>query len=180
MWSAKRIRSFTDVIYNDQLIYRDNLELANTPYASIAEKVGHALVYGTLLLIGSRTSHLRSRLQILKQRQSYEEYASSSISSSHQQINFDLSDPMVAVSILHEEMMVIRFFANNLDDSYQLVAEMLQLPSSSRAEDHGILDARVFENRLHGGRTASDRASMRSSVIRSLRAYDEEQEKISR
>lgn len=146
----------------------------NTPYSTIAEKVGHADVYGSLLLLGPRTRTLRSRLDVLKKRQSYEEYASSSNNS------YDLRDPLVAVSHVHDEMTIVRFLANDLDDAYQLLAEMLY-PTDDHSimnRDQGLVDARIFENRLHGGMVASDLASNHSSAIRALRAYDHQNTKI--
>lgn len=154
--------------------------------STVAERVGNASVFGTVILVGHRTKYSRERLKVLTRRETYDEYSSNVLQHKRSSFpdsgtNIDLADPLVSVSTLSDDMTVVRFFGDSLEDSYHLLRGLL-IPSShdmdemstnaSSMVDESILSADIFGGRIHSGPDDFIRATETITALRILQQYD--------
>ena len=124
IWRASRIRSNVQVYIQDKLVLLENLDLQASMCGSLPEKIGGCVVFGTVIIVGPRTSQLRSTLQVLKQRQSFSNHKSAverklqDDSGGKQEVHVD---PLVSLADIPGGS-VLRFSAVTVEDCYCLLA----------------------------------------------------------
>lgn len=119
-WSMQRLRS-RNLIYigdNDKLGYLDDLDLFDSPFATVGEKVGSYAVFGTVLLLGPQLQVVRDHLKCLRQRRSFRD-----VSTQSKNDPTAIGGVMVSVSDMCPEidLTIMRFAADTIQDGYELL-----------------------------------------------------------
>ena len=156
-WGQKCIQSDMKIIRDGKVILIDNLLLDGTSrYSglSISERVNHADVFGTVILVGEHTKKVADKLHSLCRRETFHQHSSnigkkrknSKITSEMSNIeNSEEKDPIYSYSRIGDEdnAYVFRFLAFSIESGYRLLASVL----SSMGEIIGI---DPYKDRLQG------------------------------
>lgn len=171
-WSADRIRSSIAIHCNEKIIYNENLDLKSNDegdmagsFSTISEKVGNVTLFGSLILFGSRTELIRKRLNILRKRQTFEDFKSSTDTELMSKRFY------ISVSSLNNDMTIVRFFADSIEDTYQFLNEIL---NSKSITDQSIIEAKIFEGRLHCGELGKSNSLSSIPAIKILNSFDDD------
>jgi hypothetical protein len=102
----------------------------NFPGGALANSIGGYELFGNVVLVGAQTSLLRERVAVLKRRQTWKAHLgqSNQRKPSSTAVNSDAmknSEPLVAVTELEKDVMVINFLASSVEDSFYLLRAML-------------------------------------------------------
>jgi len=129
-WDAIRIKSQISLYMKSKLVIMENVDLKQTELSTIADKVGGEaiVVFGSLILAGPRTLTLQNRLSLLKQRQNWNAHRTALLLQKEDCTTTHLrqQEPLVSVSTLEENLMLVRFHAGSVEDSYKLLSELLR------------------------------------------------------
>jgi len=172
------------VYHADEFVLHENLFLQSSGSNTIAERVGNASVFGSIILVGHRTKYVRDRLSTPNKRETFEEY-SSSLDCHHVRSrdrhneagngSVPLVDPLVSVSNINQNVSIVRFLCDSVEDSFHLLIGLLCSDchvNPSSGLDESITAANLFQGRLHGSNVTEGRARERISVLRVLQQYD--------
>jgi hypothetical protein len=129
---------------DDQLIYTENQCLVNSPWSSIADKVGNFAAFGSVFLYGSRTAGVRQRLAALQHRQTFQEIRKrqSTISDQYSSVGMlgTIGNTLVSVAEVAVDCRVVRFCSVSVQLAYEFLEELLrplqeELPNLSPYQD---------------------------------------------
>eukprot|EP01041_Mallomonas_annulata_P007577 gene7578-15536_t len=150
-WAFKRLNNQIKVYIEDKLIFLENLELQNTAMGTVADKVGHMGVFGTVLFVGPKTTlteEMEHSLQSFQCRQSFRQKLTESIlhpspplpstasSASASASAFTTNhvhnnksnlgtEPLISVSRLAVGVTVLRFATMTTEEAYVLLKNIL-------------------------------------------------------
>lgn len=168
--------TLVNAVSNDVIIF-DNLHLEPTMHLSVADKVGYADIFGTIVLYGTRTKAVRDRLTVLTHRQTFKDYRHDSQVSHDSRNSYNTSnrgitngntnaalpylfdEPLVSVSHLSNLLTIVKFAHGSIDEAYELVQEILK--PINEDINHVPYDDRC-----------RDASKAVNSTISSLRKYD--------
>jgi len=139
-WQAHRIRSQISLFVDNKLLLFENLDLHHSAFSTIADKVGRGDLFGSIIVYGERTKALQARLATLKQRQNWIAHRTEKTLLMQQRQETDrglettlgisatatAAPPLVSVSALEENLVLVRFQAATVEDAYRLLAELLK------------------------------------------------------
>ena len=158
-WGQKSIRSDMKIIRNGRVLLIDNLLLDGVRMKSsggptISERVNHADVFGTVILIGKKTKTVVEKLETLCSRETFHQHSSNigrkrkNANLRNETINEECrqeKEPIYSCSKIGEEndAYVFRFVAFSIESGYMLLANVL----NSMKEVTGVAP---YEDRLQG------------------------------
>lgn len=200
-WLFSELSSLIDIQIGGQRVFFENLQLKNTEYGSIANKMGHVGVYGLIFAYGPRVVELVARMKSLQKRELFKDHIkgrhnNSTIrqdqrTQSHQQsastsideaLSLDLAnkEPIVAVSNLGSGMTVLRFAASNTESAYEFLALLLKplhseigiYPYQDRLHSTNCCQTITSTNNTSNASTSDDRVRLTTGVISALRELD--------
>ena len=151
---------------NNKLEIYENLDLFSTNNSTFSQKVGNAHVFGSMILIGKRTESIRNRLNCLRTRQNFHNFEINTNKKRRREeepLNFD--DILVSVSNLNDNITIVRFIGDSMDDIYQLLSCIL--------EPLLFVGIHPYEDRIHGGMEGKVNCLTRISSMRALKKFDE-------
>ena len=165
-WEMECLQTKLEIIIDSRRVLLENLDLHDTiGIASIAEKVGNAAVFGSIVLVGPRTEMLRTRAGAIMHRQTFKQRREHG-DETHREIGDEST--LVSVSHLGVGVTVVRFIAYSTEDAYIFLMELLA-PLST-----GVLSCLIppYSDRVH--RLPCDDTG-HSRVVHALREYDRRQ-----
>jgi hypothetical protein len=144
----KRLRSRIEIYIEKECVFLENLDLKESELGgSIADKVGHTTVFGTILLIGPRTSGIRNHIDNLHyKRLTFDEHVEEVMKrrkiqddNSLNKIEIEIEDKNIiqpSVSVTHLEysvtsitdqqnFSVVRFTSNSTENGYKTLHKLL-------------------------------------------------------
>lgn len=160
----------------------DNLHLFSTSDLSAATKVGRAVVFGSLILVGPRTTATTRRAAAaLSQRRSFKQELQAGRGSNQKrrrsagvELTGDdcplLREALVSVSCLGDGVTVIRFCCCTVEEGYGLLAALLEPVQSD-------LGYSPFSDRVAATRDGERHESSISWILDALAAADEQHQR---
>ena len=164
-WALECLQTKLEIMIDNRRVLLENLDLHDTVgIASIAEKVGNASAFGSIVLVGPRTELLRTRAGAIMHRQTFKQRREDG-DETHREVGDETS--LVSVSNLGDGVTVVRFIAYSTEDAYMFLMELLA-PLST-----GVLSSLTppYSDRVH--RLPCDTGHSR--VVHALREYDRRQ-----
>ena len=149
---------------DDKLEISENFEL-NSNKSTFSQNVTNANTFGSMILIGKRTETIRNRLNCLRTRQPSESLLDINAITKkrrREEEPFIFTDILVSVSNLNENITIVRFIGDSMDDIYQLLSSILE-----------PLGIHPYADRIHGGMEGKVNCLNRNSSIRMLKKFDE-------
>lgn len=167
LWNINKLITRLSIDDSSQKkILCENLDLEASSNISVADKLGNAIIFGILVLIGPKTVTLRNRLKIFTERQSFHQRRdeiNAITQHRHEPSSFFYKEPLVSVSNLSEDLTVVRFASGCIDDVYKIIIETLS-PLES------MLNYIPYADKCHGMEQYPFQCD--NTFIQALRAHD--------